>query len=142
MIMNMEYLLSLGDRLSRLDRDKINCREALLTVATDLIGGPRVFDPWGLQSLAHPRPGRVIRARGLPSIRPLVTRPEGAPMDTSRTPPDDVTDADWADQNSSTDPFEEFDAAPTVPVQRSMTEADPADVAEQAAVVPLIDDEE
>ena len=46
------------------------------------------------------------------------------------------------EQNSSTDPFEEFDASPTVPVQRSTTEADPVDVAEQAEVVPLTDDEE
>ena len=61
---------------------------------------------------------------------------------SSPTPPDDVTDADWVDQNSSADPFEEFDASPTVPVQRSTAEADPADVAEQAEVVPLADDEE
>ena len=64
-------------------------------------------------------------------------------MDTSSpTPPDDVSDADWVDQNSSTDPFEELDAAPTVPVQRSGAEADPVDVAEQSAVVPLADYEE
>jgi hypothetical protein len=61
-------------------------------------------------------------------------------MDTSSpTPPDDVTDADWIDQNSSTDPFEEFDAAPTVRLQRSSVEADEADVAEQEAVVELDD---
>ncbi len=64
-------------------------------------------------------------------------------MDTSSpTPPDDVTDADWAEQHTSTDPFEEFDAAPTVPVQRTTGEADQVDVAEQAEVVPLADDEE
>ncbi len=63
-------------------------------------------------------------------------------MDTSPTPPDDVSDADWAEQNTSTDPFEEFDAAPTVPVQRLVAEADQVDVAEQAEVVPLTDDEE
>jgi len=61
---------------------------------------------------------------------------------TSPTPPDDVTDADWVEQHSSTDPFEEFDASPTVPVQRSATEADPVDVAEQAEVVPLTDEDE
>lgn len=61
---------------------------------------------------------------------------------TSPTPPDDVSDADWADQNSSTDPFEEFDATPTVPVHRTTAEADQVDVAEQAEVVPLTDDTE
>jgi hypothetical protein len=55
------------------------------------------------------------------------------------TPPDDVTDADWAEQRESTDPFEEFDAAPTVRLQRSSVEADEADVAEQEAVVELDD---
>ncbi|GAA3705264.1 hypothetical protein GCM10022204_23410 [Microlunatus aurantiacus] len=64
-------------------------------------------------------------------------------MDTSSpTPPDDVSDADWAEQHTTTDPFEEFDAAPTVPVQRTTVEADQVDVAEQAEVVPLTDDEE
>jgi hypothetical protein len=63
-------------------------------------------------------------------------------MTSTPTPPDDVSDADWAEQNTSTDPFEEFDASPTVPVQRSVAEADQADVAEQAEVVPLTDDEE
>ena len=61
---------------------------------------------------------------------------------SSPTPPDDVTDADWADQNSSTDPFEEFDASPRVPMQRSTAEAAPVDVAEQAEAVPLADEEE
>jgi hypothetical protein len=63
-------------------------------------------------------------------------------MTSTPTPPDDVSDADWAEQNTSTDPFEEFDASPTVPVQRSVTEADQVDVAEQDEVVPLTDDEE
>ena len=63
-------------------------------------------------------------------------------MTTTPTPPDDVSDADWAEQNTSTDPFEEFDASPTVPVQRSVGEADQVDVAEQDEVVPLTDDEE
>jgi hypothetical protein len=58
------------------------------------------------------------------------------------TPPDGVTDADWVEQHESTDPFEEFDATPTVPVRRSTVEADEGDLAEQDAAVPLTDDEE
>jgi hypothetical protein len=58
-----------------------------------------------------------------------------------QTPPDDVTDADWVEQQESIDPFEEFDAAPTVRLQRSTIEADEADLAEQEAVVPLDDEE-
>ena len=42
----------------------------------------------------------------------------------------------------STDPFEEFEATPTVPVQRTVVEADEADLAEQDAVVPLDDEED
>lgn len=63
-------------------------------------------------------------------------------MTSTPNPPDDVSDADWAEQNTTTDPFEEFDAAPTVPVERTVVEADQVDVAEQAEVVPLTDDEE
>jgi hypothetical protein len=59
-----------------------------------------------------------------------------------QTPPDDVTDADWVEQQESTDPFEEFDAAPTVRLQRSTVEADEADLADQEAIVPLDDEEE
>lgn len=58
------------------------------------------------------------------------------------SPPDDVTDADWVDQFASTDPSEEFDATPTVPVHRSTAEADPVDVAEQDEVVRFADDQE
>lgn len=58
------------------------------------------------------------------------------------TPPEGVTDADWVEQHEPTDPFEEFDAAPTVRLRRSTVEADEADVAEQAVVVPLTDDQE
>lgn len=58
------------------------------------------------------------------------------------TPPDDVTDADWAEQHESTDPFEEFDATPTVPLRRTSVEADEADLVEQDTVAPLGDDEE
>ena len=64
-------------------------------------------------------------------------------MDTpSPTPPDDVSDADRADQNSSTDPFEEFDATPTVPVHRSTAHAAQVDVAEETEEVPLADEAE
>ena len=58
------------------------------------------------------------------------------------TPPDAVTDADWAEQHESTDPFEEFDASPTVPVRRTVVEADEGDLAEQDVVVPLPEDDE
>jgi hypothetical protein len=58
------------------------------------------------------------------------------------TPPEGVTDADWVEQQESTDPFEEFEATPTVPVRRSVVEADEADLAEQDAVVPLDDEED
>jgi hypothetical protein len=58
------------------------------------------------------------------------------------TPPEGVTDADWVEQQESTDPFEEFDAAPTVRLQRGSVEADEADMAEQDAVVPLDDEED
>lgn len=59
-----------------------------------------------------------------------------------QTPPDDVTDADWVEQHSTTDPFEEFDATPTVPLRRASVEADDVDVAEQEVVVPLDDEDE
>ena len=59
------------------------------------------------------------------------------------TPPEGVTDADWAEQQEPTDPFEEFDATPTVRLHRSSSvEADEADMAEQDTVVPLTDDED
>ncbi|HYI59512.1 MAG TPA: hypothetical protein VEX66_15185 [Microlunatus sp.] len=64
----------------------------------------------------------------------MVTSPE--------TPPDTVTDADWAEQHATTDPFEEFEATPTVPVRRAVVEADEADLAEQDSVVLLPEDEE
>ena len=57
------------------------------------------------------------------------------------TPPEGVTDADWIEQHESTDPFEEYDAAPTVRLQRGTVEADDADVAEQDVAVPLDDEE-
>lgn len=56
------------------------------------------------------------------------------------TPPDDVTDADWAEQRESVDPFDELDDAPTVRVQRAVVEADEGDLAEQQVVVPLDDE--
>jgi hypothetical protein len=58
------------------------------------------------------------------------------------TPPEGVTDADWVEQQESTDPFEEFEATPTVPVRRTVVEADEADLAEQDSVVLLPEDEE
>lgn len=58
------------------------------------------------------------------------------------TPPEGVTDADWIEQHESTDPFEEYDAAPTVRLQRGTVEADEADVAEQDVAVPLDDEED
>lgn len=58
------------------------------------------------------------------------------------TPPDAVTDADWVEQHESTDPFEEFEASPTVPVRRTVVEADEGDLAEQDVVVPLAEDDE
>jgi len=64
-------------------------------------------------------------------------------MSTSpASPPEGVTDADWVEQHEPTDPFEEFDAAPTVRIQRGSVEADEADLAEQDAIVPLDDEEE
>jgi hypothetical protein len=64
-------------------------------------------------------------------------------MSTSpASPPEGVADADWAEQHESTDPFEEFDEAPTVRFRRGDVEADEADLAEQDAVVPLDDEEE
>lgn len=57
------------------------------------------------------------------------------------TPPEDVTDADWAEQQESIDPFEELDDAPTVRVRRATVEADEGDLAEQAAVVRLDEEE-
>lgn len=87
--------------------------------------------------------GSTVFLRGRGPV--ILARPHGYPRTVTTsppTPPDDVTDADWAEQHSSTDPFEEFDATPTVPVRRAAVEADEADVAEQEAIVPLEDDEE
>ncbi|MDN5769581.1 MAG: hypothetical protein L0H24_01635, partial [Microlunatus sp.] len=70
-------------------------------------------------------------------------REPGGFMDTSPTPPDDVADADWMEQNSPADPADDIDldATPTVRVRRSTVEADEADLADQSAAVPLDDDE-
>lgn len=53
------------------------------------------------------------------------------------TPPEGVTDADWVEQQESTDPLDELDAGPTVRVRRTTVEANEADLAEQDVVVPL-----
>lgn len=53
------------------------------------------------------------------------------------TPPEDVTDADWAEQHEPVDPFEELDEAPTTRVQRGSLEVDEGDLAEQEAIVQL-----
>lgn len=59
-------------------------------------------------------------------------------MDSSPpTPPEGVTDADWVEQQESTDPLEELDATPTVRLRRTTVEANEADLADQEAVVPL-----
>lgn len=58
------------------------------------------------------------------------------------TPPEGVTDADWVEQHSSTDPFEDVDAAAAERLQHGSVEADDADLAEQDVVVPLDDEEE
>lgn len=58
------------------------------------------------------------------------------------SPPEGVTDADWADQQSPTDPLDELDDVPTVRLHRTTVEADEVDLAEQDAVVPLDGDED
>jgi hypothetical protein len=54
------------------------------------------------------------------------------------TPPDDVPEADWAEQTLDADPQAEAEAerqAQPVTVGQSIREADEADLAEQEAVV-------
>ena len=60
------------------------------------------------------------------------------------TPPDDVPEADWAEQTLDADPLAEDEAerqAEPVRVGRGMREADEADVAEQETVVYGEDDD-
>lgn len=60
---------------------------------------------------------------------------------SAATPPDDVTDADWVEQQESADPFEEPDEASSVRAERSSLEVDEGDLAEQEAIVPLGEEE-
>lgn len=58
------------------------------------------------------------------------------------SPPEGVTDADWVEQQATTDPLEEYDATATLATGPSDTvEADDADLAEQETVVPLDDEQ-
>ena len=59
-------------------------------------------------------------------------------LSTPDTPPDDVPEADWAEQTLDADPLAEDEAdqqAQPVSVGRGIREADEADVAEQETVV-------
>jgi hypothetical protein len=60
------------------------------------------------------------------------------------TPPDDVPEADWAEQTVDADPLSEAEAerlAPSVSVGRGIREADEADLVEQETVVYGEDDD-
>ena len=60
------------------------------------------------------------------------------------TPPDDVPEADWAEQTVDADPLAEAEAErqeQPVSVGRSIREADEADLAEQESVVYGDDDD-
>jgi hypothetical protein len=65
-------------------------------------------------------------------------------LSSSDTPPDDVPEADWAEQTLDVDPVAHAESEPLaqpVTVGRGIREADDADLAEQEALVYDEDDD-